>query len=118
MVDDGNVVDRAAPLRSDLPNHIPITADQFAALPQVEVPISELVGHQRNRKIWNGHAPTKKFVYINSSFVPFEDPNVDDLLPEPRKELIDKWCRILCTEARETISATLRNTTQRHTLRS
>ena len=116
MVDDKNVVDRSAPIRSEYPNQIPLIADQYAALPQVEVPINELVGHKNNRKIWNGHAPTKRFVYINNSFVPFEDPNVEDLQPEPRKELIDKWCNILCTQSRETVSSTLRNTTQRHTL--
>ena len=116
MVNNNNVVDRSAPIRSEYPNQIPLVADQYAALPQVEVPINELVGHKHDRKIWNGYAPTKRFVYINNSFVPFEDPNVDDLQAEPRKELIDKWCNILCTQSRETVSATLRNRTQRHTL--
>ena len=44
MVNDNNVVDRSAPIRSDYPNQIPLIADQYAALPQVEV-----VGHKHNR---------------------------------------------------------------------
>ena len=55
MVNNNNVVDRSAPIRSEYPNQIPLVADQYAALPQVEVPINQLVGHKHDRKIWNGH---------------------------------------------------------------
>ena len=115
-VDDNNNIDRSAPIRSEPHNSYPLIADQYAALPQVEVPINELVGHRKHRKIWEDHIPTKKFVYINNAFVPFEDPNVDDLQPEPRQDLIDKWSSILCTNSKEIVAATLRHTTQRHTL--
>ena len=117
IVDGSNTVNReanlagATPMNSDTLDH-----SELAGFPRVEFPITELVGHKQSRKIWKGRPPNRTFFYIQGKYIPFHDPQIDDLQPTFAKVEIDKWCKILCCNDRKRVSATLRNTTRSHEL--
>ena len=113
FVNDKGVMDRrsnAGGQRSVEPDH---DYNEFAAVPTFLVPVTELVGHKQNRKIWKGNPPVHKFVYINGKYIPFSDPHIDNVNSEVSSKMITFWSQILGIKDPKKVAATLRNTTQR-----
>ena len=110
------LVDRLLPVYGEMTEEDKKNINEFSGLPSRALPIVNLVGYKQNRKIWNGHAPKQRQIFLNGKWVSIFDPYYPDLKPVYQQQLLDHWKKIFNSDDDSLIASTLSATTQRHAL--